>query len=138
MRGVWSREAVSLCCLKERHYKYKAQKNDQPEGLWLVRSQIRQEKWSCTRLIAAVKRHPMQGTSPMEIKPIAAQLRQQHWGFTAAGFVLEPGTMLNSVSPILHSRTLHALINQKCNHVTVKASLWPPRALSVSLSLSLS
>lgn len=69
----------------------------------------------------------------MKIKTIAAQLRQQHWGFTTAGFVLEPGTMLNSMAPILHSRTLHALINQICNHVTVKAFLCP---LSFSLSLS--
>ncbi len=48
----------------------------------------------------------------MKIKPIAAQQRQQHWGFTTAGFVLEPGTMLNSTAPILHSRTLCALINK--------------------------
>lgn len=62
----------------------------------------------------------------MEIKPIAAQLRQQHWGFTTAGFVLEPGTMLNSMSPILLLCTLRAVINQKFNHVTEKAFLWPP------------
>ena len=63
------------------------------------------KKWSRTCLIAAVKRHPMSGTSPVKIKPIAAELQQQHWGFTTAGFVLEPGTVLNSVSPISHSRT---------------------------------
>lgn len=67
----------------------------------------------------------------MKIKPIAAQLRQQHWGFTTAGFVLEPGTMLNSMSPILRLCTLRALINQKCNHVTEKGFLWPPQALSL-------
>lgn len=62
----------------------------------------------------------------MEIKAIATQLRQQHWGFTTAGFVLEPGTMLNSMSPILHLCTLCALINEKFNHVTKKAFLWSP------------
>lgn len=57
----------------------------------------------------------------MKIKPIAAQLRQRHWSFTTAGFVLEPGTMLNSMSPILHLCTLSALINQKFNHITETA-----------------
>lgn len=66
----------------------------------------------------------------MKIKPIAVQLKQQHWGFTTAGFVLEPGAMLNSMSPILHLCTLRALINRKCNHVTENAFLWPPRAPS--------
>lgn len=42
-----------------------------------------------------------------------------------AGFVLESGTMLNSPSPISHSCTLCAPSNQKCNHVTAKALLWP-------------
>lgn len=65
----------------------------------------------------------MSGTSPVKIKPIAAQLQQQHWGFTTAGFVLEPGTVLNSVSPVSHSRNPRALINPKCNHVTAKAFL---------------
>lgn len=58
---------------------------------------------------------------PHENQTIAAQLRQRHWGFTTAGFVLEPGTMLNSMSPILHLCTLSALINQKCNHVSETA-----------------
>ena len=72
----------------------------------------------------------------MKIKPIAAQLTQHSTGASAtAGFVLEPGTMLNSMSPILHLFTLRALINQKCNHVTEGAFLRHP-ALSLSLSLS--
>lgn len=37
--------------------------------------------------------------------------------------------MLNSMSPILHSRTLGAPSNQKCNHDTAKALLWPLRVL---------
>lgn len=41
---------------------------------------------------------------------------------TPAGFVLEPGTILNSMSS-------SALINQKCNHGTAKACLWPLRVL---------
>lgn len=70
----------------------------------------------------------------MKIKPIAALLRRRHWGFTTAGFVLEPGTMLNSMSPILHLCTLRALINQKCNHVTETAfSPSPASALPLFL-----
>lgn len=75
----------------------------------------------------------MSGTSPVKIKAIAAQLGQQQRGLEAAGFVLEPGTMLNSTPPILHSSTLRVLINSKRNHVTAKA-LWPLLPPTLSLS----